>query len=104
MKCHGPQKQESGLRLDSLSAARKGGDLAGPAVNGDRPLQSPLLRAIQHEGDLAMPPREKLCPAEIQAVIRWLQAGAPWPKLDVSPVQRPEPAEAWRDHWAARPV
>ena len=104
MKCHGLKKQESGLRLDSLPAARKGGELAGPAINLDRPLQSPLLRAIRHEGDLAMPPQEKLSPPEIQAVTRWLQSGAPWPQRDVSPTQRPDPAEAWRDHWAARPV
>ena len=31
VSCHGPEKQEGGLRLDSLAAAREGGE-QGPAV------------------------------------------------------------------------
>ena len=35
-KCHGPQKQEASLRLDSAAAVAAGGD-SGPAVVARRP-------------------------------------------------------------------
>src|SRR5260370_6509632 len=43
--CHGSEKQKSGLRLDSASLARRGGD-SGPAVEADKSRESPLVQAI----------------------------------------------------------
>src|SRR6187549_2587946 len=57
-KCHGPDKQESDLRLDSREAAVKGG-VTGPAIVPGDPAKSLLIAAIRHEGDLQMPPKAK---------------------------------------------
>jgi hypothetical protein len=57
-KCHGPEKQKSDLRLDSLGAALAGGE-SGPALVPGKPGESLLIQAIKYEG-LEMPPDAKL--------------------------------------------
>jgi Planctomycete cytochrome C len=44
-ECHGPDKQKSGLRVDSRGAALKGGE-TGPAVVIGKPEESLLVEAI----------------------------------------------------------
>ena len=78
VKCHGPKKAESGLRLDTLEFARKGGD-TGPGVVSDRPDKSLIIQAVRRVGDLKMPPDEKLSDREIAALVRWIRDGAQWP-------------------------
>src|SRR5207244_8435679 len=43
--CHGPQKQKSGLRLDTAGAARKGGN-SGPAIVPGKSEESLLIKAV----------------------------------------------------------
>src|SRR5437762_1847910 len=54
--CHGPAKQKSGLRLDSLAALLKGGD-GGPVVRSGDPENSLLIHALRHDGPTKMPPK-----------------------------------------------
>ena len=56
-ECHGAQKQESGLRLDSREAVLRGGD-TGPAALPGSVAESLLLEAVEHRG-LEMPPLPK---------------------------------------------
>ncbi|MBA4065591.1 MAG: hypothetical protein C0501_18130 [Isosphaera sp.] len=77
VKCHGPEKQKGGLRLDSGEAALKGGD-AGPAVVPGKPDASPLIHAVRY-GDVQMPPAGKMSDAEIAALEKWVKDGAVWP-------------------------
>ena len=56
-RCHGPKKQESGLRLDSRAGLLKGTD-AGPVVVAGRPEESPLIEAIHHNAPVKMPPNQ----------------------------------------------
>jgi hypothetical protein len=79
IKCHGPKKSESGLRLDTLATALKGGE-SGPAVIAGRPKESLIIKAVRHEGDFQMPPDGKLDDREIAALVRWIESGAVWPK------------------------
>lgn len=78
VKCHGPEKMSGGLRLDSREALLKGGE-SGPAVVAGKPLQSLLVRAVSHTGDLKMPPKAKLSDKEIEAIALWIAQGAVWP-------------------------
>ncbi|WP_435022479.1 PSD1 and planctomycete cytochrome C domain-containing protein [Tundrisphaera sp. TA3] len=104
VKCHGDKKQESGLRLDARPALIRGGD-GGPAIVPGDPAASLLIRAIDHEGDLAMPPGRKLLPAEVDALKRWVERGAPWPGGDTPvPVRSGEITEDDRRHWSFQPV
>ena len=50
-KCHGPDKQQGELRLDSAAALKKGGS-SGPVVVPGKPEQSLLLQAVRHAGEL----------------------------------------------------
>jgi mono/diheme cytochrome c family protein len=77
--CHGPEKQEGGLRLDSRDAAIKGGDQGAAIVAGDAE-SSLFVKAIAFaDPDLQMPPKQKLSDAEISALKQWIQDGAAWP-------------------------
>src|SRR5262249_43921843 len=95
LKCHGEGKVRGGLRLTSRAAVLKGGD-TGPAVDLKNPDASLLLKAIRHEGDLAMPPTGRLPAKELAILERWVKAGVPWPSSGA--------AAAARDYWAYRPV
>src|SRR3954452_16508454 len=68
-KCHGPNKAQGGLRLDSRAGWTKGGD-SGPVIVPGKPEESPLVRAIGHapDDDLKMPPTGKLPDEEIRAL------------------------------------
>ena len=57
--CHGPKKQQAGLRLDSREGLLKGAD-SGPVVVPGQPEESPLIEAIRHDATVKMPPRSKL--------------------------------------------
>ncbi|OWK42928.1 PSD1 and planctomycete cytochrome C domain-containing protein [Fimbriiglobus ruber] len=101
-KCHGPKKQESGLRLDSRAALLKGGE-GGPAVVPGQPSKGTLLPAVRHTGETQMPPDKKLSERQITALTKWVTDGAAWP--DDATTTRPGGAAALdRNHWAFRPV
>ncbi|HSG69250.1 MAG TPA: c-type cytochrome domain-containing protein, partial [Planctomycetaceae bacterium] len=64
VRCHGPKKSESGLRLDSREAALRGGE-NGPAFVLQQPQSSLMIKAIRHQDGLEMPPDEQLNEREI---------------------------------------
>ena len=79
VKCHGPKKQSSGLRLDSRESVLRGGE-SGPAVVPGKPEESLLVQAVSHQHDeLKMPPGGKLAEPAIAALGQWIALGAPWP-------------------------
>jgi hypothetical protein len=85
--CHRGGKAQGGLRLDSLAAARAGGDSGEPAVVPNKADHSELLRRVRST-DLStrMPPRgEPLAPDQIALLERWIQEGANWPELPPEP-------------------
>lgn len=80
ISCHGREKQEGGLRLDSWAAAKEGGD-TGPAIVPGDIAKSLLVKAVTFaEPDLQMPPKQKLSDNEIEVLTKWVQAGAAWPE------------------------
>ena len=76
--CHGPKKQQSGLRLDSRQALIKGSD-SGPVVVPGQPDESPLIDAIRHDGAVKMPPKSPLPAQAIVDLTTWVRMGVPWP-------------------------
>jgi hypothetical protein len=104
VKCHGAAKQESGLRLDSKSLARKGGD-RGPAIVPGDPEHSLLVLAARRNGDLKMPPDEPLSPEEIAGLSEWIRLGAPWPAESVrSSTRSGEITAEERRFWSFQPL
>ena len=101
--CHGPKKQEAGLRLDSAAGLRKGSDNGPVVVPGDVE-QSKLIEAIRHSGETKMPPKGKLSDLAIETLTTWVKRGAIWPKNagdlgDVESIQQRS-----KTHWAFQPV
>ena len=76
--CHSEGSVESELRLDSLAGMLEGGT-RGPAIVIGKPKQSLLIGAINHSGQLHMPPKNKLPRREIAVLTKWIGMGAPWP-------------------------
>ncbi len=104
--CHGDKKTSGGLSLTRRDAVRKGGD-RGPAVVPGKPAESLLLKAVNHAGDLKMPPKEKLSAKEIEKLTLWVARGAVWPDsvgARAAPAGGPEVTEEQRRWWAFRPV
>ena len=79
-ECHGPSRQEGGLRLDSTQAFAMGGD-SGRPLDILNPDASELLRRIRlpkgHED--VMPNRGAiLTDREVARIREWIALGAPW--------------------------
>src|SRR5262249_25969889 len=71
--CHGPDRQRSGLRLDSGDAIRLGGASGEPAVVAGRPDRSRLIRAVRHlDGAAPMPPKGWLSEPEVADLVHWV--------------------------------
>lgn len=78
LKCHGPEKSENGLRVDSREALIEGGE-SGEAIVPEKPGASLLLKAIKYaEQDLQMPPDAKLEDKTAEAFEKWIKEGAIW--------------------------
>ncbi|MFM7055435.1 MAG: c-type cytochrome domain-containing protein, partial [Planctomycetota bacterium] len=104
--CHGPDSQESALRLDTL-AGLNGGGHSGPPVIPGQPEESLLLVAVRRiDSSLQMPPEGRLSPEQIQILENWIQHGAVHPDGPVQPVipSAPfDPREAAKT-WSLRPL
>jgi len=108
--CHGPKKQQGGLRLDSSSWVQAGGDSGEVVVGGD-PDESILMQAIRYDDPaLEMPPRGKLPEATITAFEEWIALGAVDPRSDPDPTDGtsegvvPPNVEEGRSFWSFQDV
>lgn len=97
--CHGPNKQQAGLRLDSRGALLKGGE-NGPAIKPGLPEASLLIQAVRRKGERKMPPRTPLPPQAVEALTHWVKLGAPWPEK----AETVSPPLDWKRHWAFQPI
>ncbi len=110
-ECHGEEDPEGGLRLTTLAHVLKGGK-SGPVAVAKKPKESLLVRAIEQNGKLKMPPDEKLSGAEISVLTQWVELGLPWPtsnKENANGLRRKAGdlfaiTEKDRGHWSFRPV
>src|SRR5262249_38080696 len=96
-RCHGPKKQESGLRLHLKSAALAGGD-NGPAILPGKGADSRLIRYVSGlDEDHLMPPEgagKPLSSEQIEILRAWIDRGATGPDAT--------PGVADETHWAFR--
>ena len=112
LKCHGPKKQESGLRVDSRKSLLRGGDSGEPAIAPFKPKKSLLLTAVGgKDPDLKMPPKgPKLHILHYSLLKLWILKGA---KMDaeatvekhwsLQPIRKVIPPKI-KDPWIANPI
>ena len=81
-ECHSIEsgKSRGGLKLDTRGALLRGGE-SGPAVHGRSARDSLLYQSITYEGDYQMPPKGKLPDEVIVDFRRWIEMGAPDPRV-----------------------
>lgn len=101
ISCHGPDKMESGLRLDTREFVLKGGD-RGPAVVEGNQAESLLLNCVTGLSgeELRMPPKNPLSANEIELLKRWLAHGAAWsesPSVEMLAADNEQLGNAWTD-------
>ena len=99
-ECHSADKAEGGLRLDTATTVRAGGD-SGPVMLPGKPEQSLLVNAIRYE-DLEMPPNAPLTELQQETLIKWIRDGAVWP--EESPPTRSGKEEVEKSWWAGQPL
>ncbi len=95
-RCHSAEGDslKGNLLLDSRDGMRRGGD-SGPAVVPGDIRKSLVIDALRYES-LEMPPSGKLPDAVIADFEKWVQMGAPDPRVDVS---APLPVTASTINW-----
>ncbi|MCE9560626.1 MAG: PSD1 and planctomycete cytochrome C domain-containing protein [Planctomycetes bacterium] len=76
LRCHGPDKQKGGLRVDSREALLTGGE-SGPALVLGKPDESLFVQALKHQG-LKMPPGKQLPDEQVAVLTKWIKDGATW--------------------------
>src|SRR6185503_4072774 len=81
LKCHGPEKQKNGFRLDDAAVAFRGGDSGKPAIVASNSITSGLFQRITTtNADEIMPPKgERLSAKDVATIRAWIDAGALWP-------------------------
>ncbi|MEY3458420.1 MAG: hypothetical protein RL215_1577 [Planctomycetota bacterium] len=102
--CHGPETQESRLRLDRRSSVLRGGDSGEPGLIPGKPDESHLLRLVRGiDAGQVMPPEpaDRLTTAEIRLLERWIADGAQWPGSETETPSEQSPASS---HWAFQPL
>lgn len=99
--CHGPDKQKSDLRLDSVAKALEGGN-SGPALVPGKSAESLLIQAVTGGGDAEKMPPEgpPLSKAEVDLLKAWIDQGAKAPVETVPIVS----ASKKSNHWAFQPL
>ena len=102
-ECHGPDKQQGGVRLDIRAGVLSTAELStgAPAVVPGNAAASRLVEVLAHaDYDTGMPPAGPLPAAEVALLTAWIDRGAPWPTGEEVTPTAGDPS----DHWAFRPV
>jgi ankyrin repeat protein/mono/diheme cytochrome c family protein len=90
--CHGPEVQQSGLRLDLRQNALRGGDY-GPVITPGNSAESKLIRRLVNgDGGLQMPPTGSLSDEEIGVLRAWIDQGAEF-RTEIAEEQAPKPVD-----------
>ncbi len=98
--CHGPARQEAGLRLDAGRLVRRGSSQGAVAIPGDAEGSLLWRRVTAEAPEERMPPvseGEPLTPDELARLREWIESGLPSPADETF-------LPSARDHWAYRPI
>jgi hypothetical protein len=73
--CHNRQLNNGSISFLDRDTLLKGGG-RGPAIVPGRPEDSLLVKVLQHDGEVQMPPGRKLPRREIRILTEWIRRGA----------------------------
>jgi len=90
--CHGDDAQQSGLRLDKRQNAMRGGDYGPVIMAGNSAGSKLILRLVNGDGGLQMPPTGPLSNEEIGILRAWIDQGADF-RIQVAEEAPPVPVD-----------
>ena len=76
--CHNHELDDGSISFENRATLLKERASAASAVIPGKPQESPLIRAIRHDGNIQMPPGKKLSPRDIAILTEWIRHGATW--------------------------
>src|SRR5262249_17678574 len=74
LRCHGDKARKADLDLGTRAGILKGSE-SGPVIVAEKPEASKLYQMV-HEGKMPPGKKDKLIPAEVETIRRWIEAGA----------------------------
>ncbi len=100
IECHGPDSQESKLRLDNMLDALRGGNTGEPTIVPGDSRRSHLIERITSKDDkMRMPPNApSLTEKEIEQLRAWIDVEDQWREA------RSAIAKTTTDHWSFQPL
>lgn len=78
--CHNDDLDDGDISFENSKTLFEARKQRGPAIVPGKPDESPLVRAIRHDGEIQMPPGKKLAAADIDVLTTWVRQCAPWGK------------------------
>ena len=87
IECHGPKKQENGMRLDRRSSVMK--FHARRVMPGSSPNSMVYQRLIGEEYGTQMPPKGALGAGQVAVIKAWIDQGADWPDALANEINLP---------------
>jgi hypothetical protein len=94
-RCHGPRKQQGGLRLDARESVLKGGD-SGPVVLPGKPEESLLLKAAGTTGRAFRRGSPAAASRAASPTARPTTLARPWPRTwSTSTIFTPRSCTSW---------
>ena len=116
-KCHDGAKHKGGFRLDSKATAFIGGDSGDLSIVPHEPDKSKLVQLVRGDDPKSvMPPKgNRLTPAQVETLVRWVKQGANWPDgvdhpaaagshWSFSPPTRPQLSAVKNQGWVRNPI
>ncbi len=105
--CHGPDKQEGGLRFDDRKTAVAPADSGKAAIVPGKANDSELLARVESEEEgIRMPPEGKrLTTSEVALLKQWIDTGAEFTThWSFQPVKRPPLPAVHNQAWLRQPI
>lgn len=104
LSCHGTEKQDGNLRLDSREALERGNGKES-AIRAGKPKESPLIQYLEAREGNEIAEHREVSAAQVAHLRQWIQDGAVYPTYDLEDPGKPYGfTESHRDFWAFRPI
>ncbi len=103
ISCHGPEREEGGLNLDSKSGWQVGGFIGPAIVPGDLE-ESTIAQLLESPESFPQHPKLSLTEDQKQDVYYWIKMGAPDPRANFISRETLPNYERGKDHWAFQTI
>lgn len=102
IRCHSGSTPKGDLNLTTAKGLSQGGS-NGAVIESKKAVSSLLYQMVHQQ---KMPPKEKLSAAEVEAIRKWIDAGAVWDGPDLKAVAAVvhTPQRAGKDWWSLQPL